>query len=176
MSPSWCLFGPQWRKTQLTWRKRNCCSTVTHGLTSQHKVQVCFAFLWLQGDSELARRKGDSMVEVRRGVIQFLSPTAVWIGLGMNSFEFQKYRVPYRLKILLFKVSLFPLGMLPQRQSHLKGSDTIPGKGSLISGEVGHAKSGYLGHLAQECGTNRDPAYMTRDPAGLIFHAALFFF
>lgn len=34
-------------ETQLMWRERSCCSTMTHGLSSQHKVQVCFAFLWL---------------------------------------------------------------------------------------------------------------------------------
>lgn len=50
---------------------------MTHGFNSQHKVQVYFAFLLLQGEGELERRKGGSMVGVRKGMIQALTLTLV---------------------------------------------------------------------------------------------------
>jgi len=45
-------------ETQLMWRERSCCSTMTHRLRSQHKVQVCFAFLaWGLGTKLERKRK-----------------------------------------------------------------------------------------------------------------------
>lgn len=70
-----CL-GYSGGNTQLMWREKSCCSTMTHGLSSQHKIPIRFAFLRLQGDGELARRTGGNMVEDRIGMIQALSLTS----------------------------------------------------------------------------------------------------
>lgn len=48
---------------------------MAHGLNSQYKVQV--AFLWHQGDGELAQRKRGSAVAVMRGMVQALPLTSV---------------------------------------------------------------------------------------------------
>lgn len=88
-------------KTQLMWREKSCCSTMTHGLSSQHKVPICFAFLWLQGDGELARRTGGNMVEDRIGMIQALSLTLAWVWVPTR-MDSQHTGVPSLLKILLF--------------------------------------------------------------------------
>lgn len=74
---------------------------MTHGLSSQHKIPIRFAFLRLQGDGELARRTGGNMVEDRIGMIQALSLTSAWVWVPTHMGS-QNTGVPSLLKIVLF--------------------------------------------------------------------------
>ena len=85
---------------------------MTHGFNSQHKVQVYFAFLLLQGEGELARRKGGSKAwfkefkefkekGVRKGTIQALTLTSVWVW-APSHLGLQNTEVLSHVKILLF--------------------------------------------------------------------------
>lgn len=125
---------------------------MTQGLNTQHKVQLCFAFLWLWSYGELARRKRDSVVGVRRGVIQFLSPTAVWIWAGYQLIWVCKIqRCLSTSKFCYSKVRWLHWAGYTNVDHTSKGIDTFQGKGSLMTrlGEVGLIKPGQLGYQVQ---------------------------
>lgn len=64
-------------------------------------VQAYFEFLLLQGEGELAKRKGGSMVEVRKGMIRAFTLTSVWVWAATH-LGLQNTEVLSHVKIVLF--------------------------------------------------------------------------
>ena len=120
-----CL-GYSGGKIQLMWREKSCCSTMTHGLSSQHKVPVCFAFC---GSKVMVNWQGGRQHGGRQDRHDSALITNFSMSLGTNSHGFAKYRgaFPPQNSIIL-KLDCCHWAWCPNDNHSWKGVDPRQGR------------------------------------------------